>query len=152
MKNNRITIKKTAIIIVAGFLSTFCLGQSQPDENASPIDELPPYIRQLTYFGQRADWSHDGKKILFIEKTFGDIYEAEIATGIIRPLTHHYFHEGYTRALFLSNGDILLSGARKFDAEDPWPSRNERNAELWVLRSEERRVGKECRSRWSPYH
>ena len=23
---------------------------------------------------------------------------------------------------------------------------------LIVLRSEERRVGKECRSRWSPYH
>ena len=23
---------------------------------------------------------------------------------------------------------------------------------IWVLRSEERRVGKECRSRWSPYH
>ena len=22
----------------------------------------------------------------------------------------------------------------------------------WVTRSEERRVGKECRSRWSPYH
>ena len=25
-------------------------------------------------------------------------------------------------------------------------------AALAVLRSEERRVGKECRSRWSPYH
>ena len=24
--------------------------------------------------------------------------------------------------------------------------------EIQVLRSEERRVGKECRSRWSPYH
>ena len=24
--------------------------------------------------------------------------------------------------------------------------------EAYVLRSEERRVGKECRSRWSPYH
>ena len=24
--------------------------------------------------------------------------------------------------------------------------------EIEVLRSEERRVGKECRSRWSPYH
>ena len=23
---------------------------------------------------------------------------------------------------------------------------------LWLFRSEERRVGKECRSRWSPYH
>src|SRR5256885_15852272 len=25
-------------------------------------------------------------------------------------------------------------------------------AALWTERSEERRVGKECRSRWSPYH
>ena len=24
--------------------------------------------------------------------------------------------------------------------------------EVWYYRSEERRVGKECRSRWSPYH
>ena len=24
--------------------------------------------------------------------------------------------------------------------------------EMYLLRSEERRVGKECRSRWSPYH
>ena len=24
--------------------------------------------------------------------------------------------------------------------------------EVWLIRSEERRVGKECRSRWSPYH
>src|SRR2546429_3395025 len=26
------------------------------------------------------------------------------------------------------------------------------NPSLWLERSEERRVGKECRSRWSPYH
>ena len=26
------------------------------------------------------------------------------------------------------------------------------NAKIEVVRSEERRVGKECRSRWSPYH
>ncbi len=51
---------------------------------------------------------------------------------MITPVTHHYFHEGYTRALYLSNGDILLSGARNFDSDDPWPSRS-RNAELWVL-------------------
>ena len=25
-------------------------------------------------------------------------------------------------------------------------------ADCWLDRSEERRVGKECRSRWSPYH
>ena len=31
---------------------------------------------------------------------------------------------------------------------------NEELAQIWpqITRSEERRVGKECRSRWSPYH
>ena len=29
---------------------------------------------------------------------------------------------------------------------------NTQNLEVGSLRSEERRVGKECRSRWSPYH
>src|SRR5256885_4087152 len=29
---------------------------------------------------------------------------------------------------------------------------NDRNSFVKVQRSEERRVGKECRSRWSPYH
>jgi hypothetical protein len=105
-----------------------------PAVGVSPLDELPVYIRRVTHFGQRADWSHDGRRILFIEKTFGDVYEIELETNIIRPMTHRYFHEGYTRALYLSNGDILLSGAREFDATDPWPSRDEENAELWVLK------------------
>ena len=99
----------------------------------SPLENLPPHIRRITHFGQRADWSHDAKRLLFLERTFGDVYEVELSTGIIRPLTHHFFHEGFTRALYLANGDVLLSGARKFDATDPWPSRNEKNAELWVL-------------------
>jgi hypothetical protein len=103
-------------------------------EGKAPLDELPSYMRQVTRFGERADWSHDGKRLLFIEKTFGDAYEVELATGIIRPMTHRYFHEGYTRALYLSNGDILLSGSRTFDANDPWPSRDEKKAELWVLK------------------
>ncbi len=105
-------------------------------DDISPLNNLPPYIKRVTYFGQRADFSHDGTRILFIEKTFGDVYEVELKTGIIRPMTHHYFHEGYTRALYLSNGDILLSGSRQFDSKDPWPSRNEKNAELWVLKKD----------------
>ena len=42
---------------------------------------------------------------------------------------HPVIHDG---KLYLSNGDILLSGARNFDAENPWPSDSGRNAELWV--------------------
>src|SRR5256885_10540035 len=49
----------------------------------------------------------------------------------------------------------LIAPPRVFDfpqdqkarANSPWPSCLERRG-----RSEERRVGKECRSRWSPYH
>lgn len=98
---------------------------------ASPDQDLPPHIRRLTYFGERADFSHDGKRILFIARTYGDVYEYEIATGIIRPVTHHYPHEGYTRALYLANGDILLSGCPTFDAKNPHYSRL--HAELYVL-------------------
>jgi hypothetical protein len=107
----------------------------EEDKAISPSDDLPAHISRLTSFGQRADFSHDEQRILFMEKTFGDVYEVELKTKIIRPMTHHYFHEGYTRALYLSNGDILLSGARKYDPEDPWPSR-EITAELWVLKKD----------------
>ena len=124
------------LAILAGLLSAGCSGQLQGGGNKSPLDELPPYIRQVTRFGQRADFSHDGRRILFIEKTFGDVYEVELETGIIHPMTHHYYHEGYTRALYLANGDILLSGARQFNAANPSASRHERNAELWVLKKD----------------
>jgi hypothetical protein len=98
----------------------------------SPAEHLPSYITRMTYFGQRADWSLDGKRILFLEKTFGQAFTIDVDTKIIRPVTLNYFNAGYTRALYLSNGDILLSGARQFDPENPWPSRS-KNAELWIL-------------------
>ncbi|HWE35873.1 MAG TPA: serine hydrolase [Isosphaeraceae bacterium] len=94
-------------------------------EDGSPDRELPPHIRRVTSFGERADWSHDGRKILFVEKTFGDVYEVEVATGALRLLTAHYPHVGYTRALYLANGDILLSGPERFDPKNPGPSRVE---------------------------
>jgi hypothetical protein len=89
----------------------------------SPADQLPPYITRLTWFGERADWSHDGKRILFLGKTYGDVYEIDLETKNIRPITNHYYHVGYTRALYLANGDILLSGPEKFDPKNPHVSR-----------------------------
>ena len=64
---------------------------------------------------------------------------------------------------FISLGILLCSLAvitwvvfwiGKFEKEAPsasGSSTSEMNGEF-KLRSEERRVGKECRSRWSPYH
>jgi hypothetical protein len=91
----------------------------------SPADELPPHIRRVTWFGERADWSHAGDKILFIEKTFGDAYEVDVATRIVRPVTHHFPHHGFTRALYLPNGDILLSGPEQYDPQKPGDARTQ---------------------------
>lgn len=91
----------------------------------SPADHLPPHITRITSFGERADWSPDGKKILFLSKTFGDAMEIDLATKAIRNLTAHYPHHGYTRALYLSNGDILLSGPEEFDLQRTWQARRQ---------------------------
>jgi Tol biopolymer transport system component len=102
--------------------------KSAPKDGDSPADHLPPWIRRVTWFGERADWSHDGSRIVFLEKTFGDVYEVELATGVIRAMTHHYPHYGYTRALYLANGDILLSGPDHLDPKKPGDAR----AQCWL--------------------
>ena len=96
-----------------------------PGEGESPVDHLPPHIIHLTTFGERADWSADGKKVLFLTKTFGDAMEIDVATREIRNLTAHYAHHGYTRALYLANGDILLCGPEIFDPKQAGRARNE---------------------------
>jgi Tol biopolymer transport system component len=107
--------------------------KAQVDKHSAWTDTTyPAYIKKATDFGERADWSHDGKRILFVERSFGDVYEYDLETGKYRPLTHHYYHGGYVRALYLSNGDILLSGVRDFPGED-WREARFRLAELWVL-------------------
>jgi len=124
-------LKNYSILVVLIITCQPIFAQLKTIEN-SPADSLP-WVTKITTFGQRCDWSHDGKRLLFLEKTFGDVYEVEIATGKLKPLTHHFFHEGFTRALYLADGNILLSGAEKFDANDPWKSRMPEHAELWVL-------------------
>ena len=103
------------LIIPLALIATRSLPAAESKAGESPADHLPPHISRLTGFGERADWSHDGKRILFLSKTFGDALELDLATRTIRNRTGHYPHHGYTRALYLSNGDILLSGPEQFD-------------------------------------
>src|SRR5438132_151629 len=93
------------LLIASAALPTIA---AEPKAGESPADHLPPHITQVTWFGERADWSLDGKRILFLAKTFGHVYELELSTKIIRAMTHHYPHYGYTRALYLADGNILL--------------------------------------------
>jgi len=50
--------------------------------------------------------------------------------------------ENHTLANLVRNGDHALAGV----------AQRKRDVARFIKRSEERRVGKECRSRWSPYH
>jgi len=130
---NRGALVALALALPLGAPAARAQAVAHPPPAEWTADAYPDSIRRITHFGQRADWSHDGKRILFMEKTYGDVYEIELATDVIRPLTHHYKHNGYTRALYLSNGDILLSGSRTFDPEHHSDARG-KTAELWYLR------------------
>ena len=111
--------------IVLAVLSSPLLAAGQERQPIAPDQNLPPHITRLSWFGERADFSPDGKRVLFLSKTFGDALEVEIETGIIRNLTAHYPHYGYTRALYLSNGDILLTGPVAFDPANPGAARTD---------------------------
>src|SRR2546427_10042037 len=60
------------------------------------------------------------------------------------------FEEATLTDLFNRWTDILNGSAMSFSSDVPVGSPGSRS--LNIPRSEERRVGKECRSRWSPYH
>lgn len=90
------------------------------DPGSDPRTSLPAHTRQLLWFGERPDWNHDGSRFLFLNAVFGDVYEYELSSGRITAVTSHFRHHGFTRALYLKNGDILLSGpVQHFDRTDP---------------------------------
>jgi len=107
----------------------------------------PDYIEKITDFGERADWSHDGNSLLFVERSFGDVYEYNIKTKKYKPLTHHFYHSGFVRALYLSSGDILLSGPTEL-VDGNWKEARFRKSELWILDKELKsppvRLGEYC--------
>ncbi|MFZ1866805.1 MAG: hypothetical protein WAU39_21465, partial [Polyangiales bacterium] len=98
------------------FVAAPALGQTTGDPelgtlDGSPLDDLPAYIRVLTDFGSRPDWSPDGERLVFIDKApFGDVLELDVATAETRNLTGGFEHMGFTRARYLPTGDLLLCG------------------------------------------
>jgi hypothetical protein len=125
------------LILLAVLGSALCLG-SQVDlppaefREGNPGDHLPPHITRLTWFGERPQFSLDGKRILFLGSVLGEVYELNLETRAITPVTAHFRHHGFTRAFYLSNGDILLSGPiQTFDRTDA-VAREEARRKSWL--------------------
>jgi hypothetical protein len=107
----------------------------QQRKPGAPEDHLPANITQIVAFGERPAWSPDGKRIAFIGKSFGDAYEIDLRTHLMRMLTGHFAHAGFLRVQFLPNGDYLLIGARTF--RDIQKTRYE-DEEMWVMKADGR--------------
>ncbi len=120
------------LLFFAWLISVSNVLHAQQTQKEWTDTSFPSYITRMNYYGERPDWSPDGKKFLFVARSFGDVYEMDVATKIVRPLTHHYYHGGYLRALYLSNGDIALIGPKTFPS-DNWKEARFKLSELWIL-------------------
>jgi len=120
------------LLVVSVLAASVTYGVSQATNQVSPEDSPPANVIRLTHFGERASWSPDGKRIAFMEKSFGDAYEVDVSTKAIRLLTH-YAHPGFLRVQYLPNGDYFLIGARTFTDIRITRSRDQ---EMWILKAD----------------
>ena len=96
------------LLINSFFVFTNC---KQVTQSGFPGDKLPAHITQLTDFGQRSEWSLDGKQVYFVDKAGGEVCVIDVVTKEIRQITKPEDRpegHGYYRVLCLANGDLLL--------------------------------------------
>lgn len=102
----------------------------QQRKAGDPLKNLPDNVEILTYFGERADFSPDNKRVAFMAKSFGDAMVIDLETRTIDCLTCNVPGAAFLRVMHLITGDYLLIGPDKF--EDISTSRS-RDNELWFL-------------------
>jgi hypothetical protein len=100
-------------------------------DRSHPLEQLPEHMRVLVDWGQRPEFSPDGRYVYFLAKAWSNVFRIEVATGRIEPVTLHFWHEGFQRVLCLPTGDLLLLGSRQFDATNP--DANRHRLEMSVL-------------------
>ena len=106
MRQNGITSFGFSIICFFLFCAVPLHGASFPQER------LPEHIRLVIDHGERVDWSHDGKKILYVTKAGGEVYEHILESGESRHISNFDRPPGvnFYRCYYLANGDYFLTG------------------------------------------
>lgn len=103
---------KSDYLMLCLFLVVIFSCTPKEPEGCFPKDQLPDHITPLTYFGQRSEWSLDGKKVFFVDSAGGDVWMVDIDSKKTTKITKPEFRpegHGYYRVLCLSNGDLLFT-------------------------------------------
>lgn len=86
--------------------------KSKPSaQGCFPQDKLPLHITSLTGFGERPEWSLDGKHVYFLDKAGGEVWQVDMKTKETRQITKPADRKpghGYYRVFCMANGDMLL--------------------------------------------
>src|SRR5262245_2085486 len=103
MRRSIATFKRNGLFCLSLITALCLMAAGQAKKDGSPEKKLPANITQLTGFGERAAWSPDGKRLAFMSKSFGDAFEIDLETRMIRLLTGHFLHKGFLRVQYLPN-------------------------------------------------
>src|SRR3989475_4759041 len=107
-----------------------------------PHVEHDHVVRGLPNALERADAIGGSVDVVPPTAQLADDELAEVPLVVGHQHTERARHSGST-----TRNTLPLPGAERTSIRPPWSV-----TMPWAIRSEERRVGKECRSRWSPYH
>lgn len=99
-------------LLISAVFGEELLAQEHQVKSCFPSEKLPNYITPLTEFGQRSDWSLDGKAVFFVDKAGGEVWKVDIDTKKPTQITNSSFRpkgHGYYRVYALSNGDLFFT-------------------------------------------
>lgn len=108
MKQYIIRCALAAAACLAAMPQLVTLALAQPAEGELRLEDAI----ELSPFGGRAAFSPDGKKVVFVDRSYGDAYEIDLATRHVRNLTAHLPHQGIMRIQYLAGGDFLVTAPR----------------------------------------
>ena len=153
--------KHAAILLKKEKVHSDRLSSSYFKEN--PDDPIRFEVMMNLLSGKPADWAHyyhafDNDK----ESLSKSIKEKEVFVGYDKDgeelFKSEYDAASHFRAQIISQLGAIARAMRTLEGTSESKQQTKRETHnMWVRtilndRSEERRVGKECRSRWSPYH
>ena len=100
--------------------------------------------------------SEEGISVLIGQNGSGKTTLLRLMAGLIKPTQGKIIYNNKTRIGFVFQQNIFLNRSVNDNLYHAIScslnGENKKDYENIIRRSEERRVGKECRSRWSPYH